>query len=93
MQNVLFVSLIALGVAFAAAEQSEAAQTKQHAVSKKLKAGGGQSRAQPGDTCLGVSACNELIAECVGSGYDFKPMEHKGPNGEPTYGQCVKRTD
>lgn len=91
-QNVLFVSLVALGMAFAIAEPSEAAQTKQHTVSKKLK-GGGQSRAQPGDTCLGAPACNELIAECVGSGLDFKPLEHKGPNGEPTYGQCVKRTD
>lgn len=53
----------------------------------------GGKHAQPGDTCLGVSACNTLIAECVGDGHDFKPMEHKGPNGEPSYGQCVKRTD
>jgi hypothetical protein len=92
-QNMLFATMIALGLAFTVTAQSEAAQTKQHAVSKKLKGAGGTSRAQPGDTCLGISACNKLIAECVGSGYDFKPIQHKGPNGEPTYGQCVKRTD
>jgi hypothetical protein len=92
-QNMIFASLITLGLAFTATTQSEAGQTKQHAVSKKLKAGGSQSRAQPGDTCLGAPACNTLIVECVISGLDFKPIQTNGPNGEPTYGQCVKRTD
>lgn len=92
-KDMLLAVLIGIGAAFTTAATSEAAQTKPQAVSKKLKGAGGRSRAQPGDTCLGVSACNDLIAECVASGHDFKPIEHKGPNGEPSYGQCVKRTD
>lgn len=92
-QNLLFTTLIALGMTFAMAPQSEAAKAKQPTVSKKLKGAGGRSRAQPGDTCLGVSACNTLIVECVISGHDFKPIQTNGPNGEPSYGQCVKRTD
>ena len=97
-QNMLFASFISLGVAFTMTQQADAAQKKshsvQHSASQKLKAPTrGGSRAVVGDTCLGVSACNTLIAECVGSGLDFKPIQTKGPNGEPSYGQCVKRTD
>ena len=62
------------------------------AAQKMMTSGGGRTPAQPGDTCLGISACNTLIAECIESGHDFKPIED-GPNGEPYYGQCVKRTD
>jgi hypothetical protein len=96
-QNMFLASFIALGVAFTATQQVDAAQKKshsaQHSASQKLKAPTNRSRAVVGDTCLGVSACNTLIAECVGSGLDFKPMQHAGPNGEPSYGQCVKRWD
>jgi hypothetical protein len=70
-----------------------AGPAKSPTASQKLTAqGGGRSRAQPGDTCLGISACNTLIVECIQSGHDFKPIED-GPNGEPYYGQCVRRTD
>jgi hypothetical protein len=70
-----------------------AGSAKSPTASQKLTSrGGGRSHAQPGDTCLGISACNTLIAECIESGHDFKPIED-GPNGEPYYGQCVKRTD
>ncbi len=62
------------------------------AAAKFKSSGGGATPAQPGDTCLGVSACNTLIVECIESGHDFKPMEDT-PSGEPYYGQCVKRTD
>jgi hypothetical protein len=100
-KHLLLTAAIALGLAFAAAhdvqagqtKQHSVSQTKQHSVSKKLKAGGVQSRAQPGDTCLGVSACNDLIVDCIVSGHDFRPIQTNGPNGEPSYGQCVKRTD
>jgi hypothetical protein len=94
--NSALIPLFALGlaVAFTAPPTAYSAQPKKPAASLKLKAhGGGRSRAQPGDTCLGVSACNTLIVECILSGHEFKPMQHKGPNGEPSYGQCVKRTD
>jgi len=70
-----------------------AGQAKSPVASQKFASpGGGRSRAQPGDTCLGISACNTLIVECIESGLDFKPIQD-GPNGEPYYGQCVKRTD
>jgi hypothetical protein len=62
------------------------------AAAKFKSSGGGATPAQPGDTCLGVSACNTLIVECIESGHDFKPIEDS-PSGEPYYGQCVKRTD
>lgn len=89
----LLTTALALGLAFTAGHDAQAGQTKQHSVTKKLKAGGGQSRAQPGDTCLGVSACNDLIVDCIVSGHEFDPIQTNGPNGEPSYGQCVKRTD
>jgi hypothetical protein len=54
--------------------------------------GGGSSHAQPGDTCLGASACSSLIAECAGSGLDFK-IKHINGEGEPIYGHCVKAWD
>jgi hypothetical protein len=54
--------------------------------------GGGSSHAQPGDTCLGASACNSLIAECAGSGLDFQ-IKHINGEGEPIYGHCVKAWD
>jgi hypothetical protein len=54
--------------------------------------GGGSSHAQPGDTCLGASACNGLIAECAGEGLDFK-IKQINSEGEPIYGHCVKAWD
>ena len=54
--------------------------------------GGGSAHAQPGDTCLGASACNTLIAECAGSGLDFK-VKQTNSEGQPTYGHCVKAWD
>lgn len=68
------------------------ADTRTPTATAKFKSSGGPAHAQPGDTCLGVSACNELIAECIESGHDFKPIQDS-PSGEPYYGQCVKRTD
>lgn len=88
-------ALTVLGLAAALTLQNPAlAQTTRTptAAEKTATSGGGRTPAQPGDTCLGVSACNTLIAECIESGHDFKPIED-GPNGEPYYGQCVKRTD
>jgi hypothetical protein len=66
--------------------------TRTPTTAAKLKSSGGPAHAQPGDTCLGVSACNTLIVECIESGHDFKPIQDS-PSGEPYYGQCVKRTD
>ncbi len=54
--------------------------------------GSGSSHAQPGDTCLGAEACNHLIAECAGSGLDFK-IKHIDGEGQPIYGHCVKAWD
>lgn len=92
-QNMILATLIALGVTLSVSGQAEAAQKRsqsiEHSASQKLKAPTGRSRAVPGDTCLGADACNELIAECAGSGLDFKPMEET-PDGVPTHGWCVK---
>ncbi len=68
------------------------ADTRTPTAAAKFKSSGGATPAQPGDTCLGVSACNTLIVECIESGHDFKPIQDS-PSGEPYYGQCVKRTD
>jgi hypothetical protein len=96
-QNMILATLIAFGVTLSAGGQAEAAKKKSHSIehsaSQKLKAPTGRSRTVPGDTCLGADACNELIAECIGAGLDFEPQRHDGPNGEPTHGWCVKRTD
>jgi hypothetical protein len=92
-KHLLLTAVLAFGLAFTAAHDVQADQTKQHTVAKDLKSDETQSRAKPGDGCLGVSACNDLIADCIGSGYDFNPIQTKGPNGEPSYGFCVKRTD
>lgn len=83
----------ALGFVAALADPGVADAAKRKPVAKSFAGQGGQSRAKPGDTCLGVSACNTLIVECVMSGLDFNPIQTRGPNGEPSYGQCVKRTD
>jgi hypothetical protein len=89
----IFSALTALNLVLAPIAQNPAsADTRTSIATAKLKSSGGPAHAQPGDTCLGVSACNELIAECIESGHDFKPMEDT-PSGEPYYGQCVKRTD
>lgn len=93
MKHLLLTAAIALSLAVTAAHDVQADQTKQQIVAKNLTAGGVQRPAKPGDGCLGVSACNDLIADCIGSGHDFNPIQTKGPNGEPTYGFCVKRTD
>lgn len=87
------LGVIAVGLAVALVQPNAAfADSRTPTTAAKVKSAGGASPAQPGDTCLGVSACNTLIAECIESGHDFKPMEDT-PSGEPYYGQCVKRTD
>ncbi|WP_107669951.1 hypothetical protein [Cyanothece sp. BG0011] len=40
-----------------------------------------------GDTCSGVSGCNDFIAECIGGGGDYVPIEHND-KGQPTAGSC-----
>jgi hypothetical protein len=90
----LIAALSVLGLAVAITSQSPAyaGTTKSPSAKHKMTSSVGRSRAQPGDTCLGIPACNTLIVECVTSGLDFKPIQH-GPEGQPSYGQCVKRTD
>ena len=77
-------ALTVLGLALVLIAQNPAlATTKTPTAAQKITtSGGGRTPAQPGDTCLGISACNTLIVECVESGHDFKPMQD-GPNGEP----------
>ncbi len=87
------LTVLGLAVVLTAQNPALAQPTKIPTAAQKIgTSGGGRTPAQPGDTCLGISACNTLIVECVESGHDFKPIED-GPNGEPSYGQCVKRTD
>ena len=86
------LSVLGLAVAINAQSPAHAGTTKTPSVKPKMTSEGGRSRAQPGDTCLGISACNTLIVECVKSGHDFNPIQ-SGPEGQPSYGQCVKRTD
>lgn len=88
----MLAALAAGLIAVAAVAPADAARRNASASFASGQPAGGK-HAQPGDTCLGVSACNTLIAECVGDGHDFKPKQHEGPNGEPSYGQCVERTD
>jgi hypothetical protein len=70
---------------------TEAASQPRHG-SAALSGGRHEARTKPGDGCLGASACNSVIADCIGAGYDFKPLKHNG-EGQPTYGFCVERTD
>ncbi|MBK8457701.1 MAG: hypothetical protein IPL47_11835 [Phyllobacteriaceae bacterium] len=86
------IAAIAAGlVAIAAVAPAEAARRNASASFAAAQPSGGK-HAKPGDGCLGAPACNDFIAECIGDGHDFK-VEESGPNGEPTYGHCVKRTD
>lgn len=82
----------AFGVALSVVAPADAGTRKHRAGAPRITTQQGSSHAVPGDTCLGAPACNELIAECAGSGLDFK-IKGLNNDGEPTYGHCVKARD
>lgn len=47
----------------------------------------GPSMAKPTGNCVGVNACNQFIADCVGAGGEFVE-EHHNPKGQPNLGHC-----
>ena len=89
-QTLISVSILA--TLLSAVTFSDAMAGKGSAARTLGSRGGGSAQAQPGDTCLGASACNTLIAECAGDGLDFK-IKQSNSTGRPTYGHCVKAWD
>ena len=89
-QTLIATSLVA--TLLSAVTLSDAMAGKGSAARTLGSRGAGSAHAQPGDTCLGASACNTLIAECAGEGLDFKVKQTDG-EGQPTYGHCVKAWD
>ncbi|NBD33234.1 MAG: hypothetical protein GVY17_09780 [Cyanobacteria bacterium] len=50
---------------------------------------GGNAAIDDGDTCSGVAACNDFIADCIGSGGEYVPIDHDD-KGRPSAGSCSK---
>ena len=74
------LAVLGLAVVLTAQNPALAQTTKTPTAAQITTSGGGRTPAQPGDTCLGISACNTLIVECVESGHDFKPIKDGGIN-------------
>lgn len=47
----------------------------------------GTLEGKPAGDCVGVDACNQFIADCIGAGGKWKE-EHHNPQGQPNLGHC-----